>query len=432
MNKNEFNFPTDLAQLVHSYLIKKNIHGSPEIEYLQYLFEVMYFSSLKTEESQKINVTITFLDPLNIDPEPPRRIRKDRWSYIKFDNGIELNIQNLVKLAKAADPKASSLVVGIIENQLVICGMIDQEINYNNFILKEEDSGPERPGIFQAKIEDIGEISVYKDYSHIATLKKNSIIKNRLDVFSYGAISDLLNKYMDPIIKNIKEKVGHENSNNWDDYLKEYALSLICRILIGIQNYKHGGAILIDPNISHYDLNVKYNIEYDRLNRLFGEHGENKILSSNLEKTLFENYYKKRLDDLPLKLHTQLRVYNSTLRDIKDGITGAIKYISSLSCVDGLVLFDNNLIVKGFGCEITANEQPENIVLSIYEEIKDLKKVEYNHFGTRHRSMMRYCFSNHGSIGFVVSQDGEIRAMTRIEDKLVIWENISVYLEFDL
>ena len=42
--------------------------------------------------------------------------------------------------------------------------------------------------------------------------------------------------------------------------------------------------------------------------------------------------------------------------------------------------------------------------------------------------MMRYCWENPGSLGFVVSQDGDIRAMLRLKDRLVLWENIEVQL----
>lgn len=44
--------------------------------------------------------------------------------------------------------------------------------------------------------------------------------------------------------------------------------------------------------------------------------------------------------------------------------------------------------------------------------------------------MIRYCFEMPESLGFVVSQDGDIRAMTRIGDRLVLWENVNVQLAF--
>jgi hypothetical protein len=40
--------------------------------------------------------------------------------------------------------------------------------------------------------------------------------------------------------------------------------------------------------------------------------------------------------------------------------------------------------------------------------------------------MMRYCFINPGSIGFVISQDGDIRAIAKKGKKVILWENIRV------
>lgn len=45
--------------------------------------------------------------------------------------------------------------------------------------------------------------------------------------------------------------------------------------------------------------------------------------------------------------------------------------------------------------------------------------------------MMRYCSSHPGALGFVVSQDGFVRAITRVGSKVVMWENIRVRNEFE-
>jgi len=61
-----------------------------------------------------------------------------------------------------------------------------------------------------------------------------------------------------------------------------------------------------------------------------------------------------------------------------------------------------------------------------------MRSIDPSHYGTRHRTMMRFCFAHPDSLGFVISQDGEIRAMTRVKDRLVMWENLKVlhYWEF--
>jgi hypothetical protein len=40
--------------------------------------------------------------------------------------------------------------------------------------------------------------------------------------------------------------------------------------------------------------------------------------------------------------------------------------------------------------------------------------------------MMRYCHAHPLSIGIVVSQDGDIRAITTVESKLVMWEHLQL------
>jgi len=36
--------------------------------------------------------------------------------------------------------------------------------------------------------------------------------------------------------------------------------------------------------------------------------------------------------------------------------------------------------------------------------------------------MMRYCWAHEGSVGFVISQDGDVRAMIKYEYELIICE----------
>lgn len=109
---------------------------------------------------------------------------------------------------------------------------------------------------------------------------------------------------------------------------------------------------------------------------------------------------------------------------------GTIWFISLLTRVDGLVLMTPNLDVQGFGVEIVVSEEPSDVFVADNRLATDerLRNVEYNHFGTRHRSMMRYCSQVPGSIGFVISQDGDVRAMTQVRNKLVVWENIKLQL----
>src|SRR5438067_5698164 len=143
-------FPKDLAEAIHSELELRGT-DSPGLKVLTDLFETLYFISLKTEELQPITCYIVYLSSENPDPKPPGRIVKDRWSYIHFTKPIPLTTSNLVKLARASDPRTSSFAVyHDKEGNFFIWGIIDQANRYHDFVNYNSDEGTERPGIFQA------------------------------------------------------------------------------------------------------------------------------------------------------------------------------------------------------------------------------------------------------------------------------------------
>lgn len=186
--------PEDLASFVYKKLKGGKISYSlPNEEVLNTLFEILFYTSIKTEEGQFIKVTITLIDPDNPDTSPPQRIVADRWNYIHFKEKIDFTVKNLVKLSKAADPWSSSLAVYYdSNNKLSIWGMIDQSVHYQSFLNYETEEGPEQPGLFQTTITGLGSLVVIFDYELIATLKQDVLISRYIDVFSIGEISEML------------------------------------------------------------------------------------------------------------------------------------------------------------------------------------------------------------------------------------------------
>ncbi|MGA3149913.1 MAG: hypothetical protein ABSF33_20940, partial [Acidimicrobiales bacterium] len=92
---------------------------------------------------------------------------------------------------------------------------------------------------------------------------------------------------------------------------------------------------------------------------------------------------------------------------------------------------DDNLTLHGFGTEILTGETPDTIWFAGNPSGSAAKRspCEYERFGTRHRSMMRYCASHPESIGFVVSQDGAVRAISAVDGEVTVWDNISLLFE---
>ena len=424
-------YPNNFADAVYREL-KRRKKEPPSIELLIKLFESMYFASLKTEEAENITFHIVYINPENPDPKPPKNPSKDRWDYIEFSEEIPFNIANIIKLAKASDPRTSSLAIYNDNDNLNIWGLIDQGNRYHDFVNFEVEAGPDRPGIFQASIEAPGHIVAYLGYKKIAELRLNRIVKRSSDVMQVGPIRKELQVGIDRYISSVKRKIdsdAYNDRDHWDESLSGYWISTLCRLLLRTKNHKHGGAILFPSSPPERGLNIKYPIRYSRLRTSLISRG-----CLTIERThasdLISIHIMEDDGDIPLDLYLDETVSESNLCDVRSEIDGALWFISLLTRVDGLILMTKHLVVRGFGVEIKTAAPPEKVLLSETASIEEhqFHEIDYNHFGTRHRSMMRYCYRYPGSVGFVISQDGDVRVMTRVNDSLVIWEDIKLQL----
>ena len=426
--------PSDLATVVfNKFKNLKNQSHKPNEKILVNLFENLFYASLKTEENDFIKVTITLINSENPDPRPPKRIVKDRWNIINLEETIEFNVKNIVKLSKAADPWSSSLAVDFDKNgNLFIWGLIDQSIHYQNYLHHESETGPEQPGLFQTSITNIGTLLVIIDYELIATLKQNILISKYIDVFKFGKVSDIVKSHSKKLIDEVVEYLSNLSDfekETWNNQVNILWTQTISRILIRIQNYHHGGSFIISKSKNN-DLDIKHKIQYGRLYNAL----KNKIAFSIENSTISDLIYEDYLDDesekdIPVELYLDESISNNNKNESSSELKGAIRFVASLSCIDGLVVLDDQLKVKGFGAVVKNFNLPEEVYISKTARfsVRNLEPIKPNHFGTRHRAIFSHCWENVESLGFVISQDGDIRAITRIDNKLIMWENIRVH-----
>ena len=317
--------------------------------------------------------------------------------------------------------------------RLSVWGLIDQGNRYYDFVNYESDSGPDRPGIFQASIEGIGHIVTYIGYDKLAELKVNALVRNARDVLRGGTISDKLDTGILTHLGSVEKQLPKNLRDSFPDWiagLSDEWTSSICRLLLRVQNYRHGGAILITGDSSFSGLRIKHQIEYPRLSTALARRAVFRIQESLASDEILEEYLKKDSEDIPIELYFDEVINKGDCEDADSEVEGAIWFISLLSRVDGLVLMNPSLEVKGFGVEITFPGEPSSIFIARDRRAKNkhLRKLDYERFGTRHRSMMRYCSKISNSVGFVISQDGDVRVMTQVRGKLVVWENLRLQL----
>lgn len=405
----------------------------PEQEQLAALFACLFATSLRTEEGVSPKIQIAWVDRNDPDPHRPERIVHDRWESIPLASPRPVSVEEFVKLASASDPRSSLFAIDSDGDSLKVWGLVDQQDRRHDFINREGDRGFPPPGVFQAQIEGIGHLTVWDGYARLAELHANEIRGPATDLLSRGPVREAL----EPGIARHRNRVfrtadaSPAERSGYRVITADLWLATLSRILLRVQNYHHGGAILITPSRARRHLDVKYQIEYRRLPTALDRRALHRIENDRADDTIVDEYMEAEEDLMPILLHLDSNISSWDLEESASELDGTTRFISLLTRVDGLVLMTPDLAVRGFGVEITASRPPNQLLIAADDRARETREGRYDHYGTRHRSMMRYVAATPNSVGFVVSQDGDVRCVMKMDDSVVLWEDVKLQHEFD-
>lgn len=422
--------PSDLAEVVFHELRRRNDGAGPSLEVQTDLFESLYFASLGTEEGESIRFDVVYLDPADPDPHPPAHLGPDRWTCVRFGASLPATIPNLVKLALASDPRNSAFALyhdG--DGRLFVWGLVDLGNRQYDYISHAADWAYAPPGLFQAAIFGTGSVGARIGYESIGGLKLNTLTGIQHDVLAEGPIRDSLQPGIRSFLAAIRGALPrgvYERRPDRDASLTGEWLSAFSRLLLSVYHLRHGGAVLITPDASRRGLDIKYAIGYGRLRSALQAEALLGIRQTDVRDRIAGDYLERNADAIPAGLYREEATYVRRSEKQQNELDGTIRFISLLTRVDGLVLLDHDLAVHGFGVMIGPGRDPAEVYLAGDSRAPpgELRRVDANHYGSRHRSMMRYCADNPGSVGFVFSEDGDVRAMTQVGGRVVMWEPI--------
>jgi hypothetical protein len=424
------NSPRDLARLVYASL--RNESKPPTIEVLEELFQVLFLTSLETEEGTSARCAVAFASGKRPDPDPPQRIRSHRWTYAPFANPFPLGVTSLAKLAAASDPDLCSLAVyPNHRGGLEVSGMFDQQAGFKALVRYEQSSGFNPPGLFQAEIQGLGHIVVTQGARILGELNAGQLVSESQDVFSSGPVRRALQGSLKRFCKSVRAvatKSGRPIATDpgADLFIAERWLQTLRRLLLRARAHGHGGAFLVNPTRSTKHLRVKHSFRYERLDKLLALAVGHGFVKEDVFELLHDDYMETESDTLPIDLYFEEVVADGEKEDAEEALSAAIGFVGSLSRVDGLVLMSADLHVTGFGVEITAPEIDVDVVSVRSGGSSQGKKIRLERFGTRHRSMFRYCAAHSGAVGFVLSEDGPVRAVLRQRNKVLLWDNVQL------
>ena len=333
--------------------------------------EVMLNTSCLREEGRYSSFRVCFIHPES------GFLKTYIYSHcVCFEKPIRFEPKELNRIAPALDANISLLMIDVNRKPYKVIGMIAAYTDWKRIVTQEISSGNRMPRIPNILIRNPGELEACFGETVITSYKAGECIHFRTDAFKSTYVADALRK-------------GSGIS-------QEERLKLLLRILWNVKQCGHGGHILIVPSAEACAgyLTIKYR--------------------------------------LPCKLAFQDRENTPTgfnKRKEKEFLTYA-DMVSKLTMVDGAVVFTKDFDLLGFGAETHKNKahlKAPNMCFINYNN-EENKASHFNDHGMRHRSCYYFCDVIEGAVGIIFSQDGTVKACTKYNGKVYVYDHISLPL----
>ena len=268
-------------------------------------------------------------------------------------------------------------------------------------------------------LRDPGWLLFYHGYTLLAEWRGREISGPRLDVFQ----SRLLNERFAQLRRQLVEELSAEGLPGnlgiaaYADLAHLIALQFIKRIINLVRTSGHGGSLVILPEgeAAVHWIDCKYSAAPDAaglrfrhlLQAIIHRVGELCAPSSGVEEAweIFRNHRDPELDRLEEAFFELARLF------------------SDLMLVDGALVLDQRLCLIGFGGEIRVDRNLLKVDHAWDLEGEQVTQWNVRGDGTRHRSVYRLCSVEPEVIGFVISQDSQVRMIANVDESVVFWSH---------
>ena len=293
---------------------------------------------------------------------------------LSFGKPVPFTVKALRKLTPAINPGMSYLVLDLKHKPLMVTGIIAAYSTWDKVIAGELSDGSMMPMIPNLYVKAPGEIDGCLGENTIVSYAFGGTVISRYDVFRDTLVAAEL-----------------RNGSSVEEQERNHFLS---RVLWKVDKYRHGGTILIVPSAESCAgfIDVKYKLPCRFL--------------YNEEKSLID--------------------ISDSVRE--NELVSYSDFIAKLTTVDGAVLLTKDLDLIGFGVEILTDkmgqkEPPMRFITS--DNCVDTGR-RFTDNGTRHRSGYRFAHEVEDSVVIIISQDGAVKACTKNEGDVVVYDNIAL------
>jgi hypothetical protein len=417
-------YPRDVAAAVWSawpsWLRVDPKKALPADAILHALVDTAYQASLQTEEQRDVSFRLAYASPEVLEDENGRLFP----AAIRFGTPRAFTAHEVVRLAPATDPTRLMIGVDGDADHLAIWGLADTGAGRYRQLEGDlsDATAPDTPDALIISVFRPGELRLTYGDTPLVELAAGAIVpiqqQEMIGVFGRGPIVDLFADAQTRFLKLI-EKDSYDPPLDRADVMQEFGICFE-RLLLEILAKRHGGAVLVVPNGQVVTairdvLAVKYPCQD---NRLWLSLGGNLGAKRN---------YRTLAGFLFPKTGTTAGDMVGAARAVADRgaeVADVVSFIASLSSVDGAIVLTDDLQVCGFGAVVLPGSDVRTVYFAADDEGVAVSERRADDFGTRHRSAFRFCGKVPDAVAFVISQDGDVKAIKCINDGIIVWPHI--------
>ena len=341
-----------LTRIAHRVIANLRVLGlrPPSSAVVRAILETMYLVSLRTEETRFVRGSVTFADPRIPDVTPPLTLRAHYPKFTPLIDRPSLSVELIGKLSRAVDQWSGSIAIyGTTSTNLVAWAIVDQLVHSNVMLHREPGSGMSNPGMFAVAVDAVGSISVYHGSVFLAALRRGRVVVAEPDTLQSQLLHSRISPVLAPSARKIGAVIGNERASEEALMRLFYKWAqIVARLCIGLRRFGTGGAFLISPAPLQHHLDIPHRFPYERisdalilsvLDEMYAEKTESAVMSH-------------RRPAIDVELVRESDLARTDAEDRERELTGAVRLVTTLAAIDGVVLLTPSLSVLGFGVKI--------------------------------------------------------------------------------
>ncbi|HEV8717666.1 MAG TPA: hypothetical protein VGX03_33190 [Candidatus Binatia bacterium] len=363
---------------------------------LKALLEIVFLASLQQEERRAIQVRVVFF------PDATTLSLKQAANHLEslpFAQPIPLSVESLRKLAPAFDQNIATLVAA--RNADTSGYDLVGAILYGRIasLLDNDLSSLPRPPALTLSTRMPGSVVISYGDSVVGRFDKGQFVIAKLDPLASS-----------PFIHQILHVLAeHELYKRYENGYWFLYRACIKRIYASAAAHGHGGTVMWVPDRLRDEANKYFQTGREIADSPAGEDLIGIVLAEENSGGGGELLarYKRRLSEY-------------------------LDMVAQLSCVDGALIVDEHLRPVRFATHLAAPKWTGEVFEGTHKGVPPTQKIELTRFGTRHNSAISFVGACPSTVGFVISEDGPVRAILRVGEAIWLWPDCMNTVFLDL